>query len=139
MENRYTVSGCQKDPEALHLYVKDVRILTPHEYETLCNAIPKDKHRTLFDILLVTGCSTSKYFGFTHIKSGTTQNEILFICLRKLKRSKSESNLNEIYITSQACFHEFSRTFGKEYEILKLHAKSGCETHDRKWAKEIWV
>jgi len=31
MENRYTVSEYQKDPEALHLYVKDVRILTPHE------------------------------------------------------------------------------------------------------------
>jgi|GEM_PF-3649614 len=27
MENRYTESEYQKDPEALHLYVKDFRIL----------------------------------------------------------------------------------------------------------------
>lgn len=55
MQNRYTIAGYQKDPEALHLYVNDIRILTPRDYETLRSAIPKDQHRTLFDILLITG------------------------------------------------------------------------------------
>lgn len=27
--NRYTKSGYIKDPEALHLYVRDIRIITP--------------------------------------------------------------------------------------------------------------
>lgn len=52
--DKYPKSGYTKDPEVLHLYVKDVRILTPKEYETIKAAIPTDQHRTMFDILLIT-------------------------------------------------------------------------------------
>lgn len=52
---KYPKSAYEKDPEALHFYVKDVRILTPREYETLKAAIPKDQYKTVFDILLITG------------------------------------------------------------------------------------
>ena len=55
MENKYKTSGYTKDPGALHLYVKDIRILTPKEYETLKVVIPKDFHKTIFDVLLITG------------------------------------------------------------------------------------
>lgn len=55
MSERYTVSGYQRDPEVLHLYINDIRILTPREYETLRAAILKDRHKTLLDILLITG------------------------------------------------------------------------------------
>lgn len=55
MEDKYKTSGYTKDPGALHLYVKDIRILTPKEYETLKAVIPKDSHKTIFDILLITG------------------------------------------------------------------------------------
>lgn len=55
MEKQYTSSGYKKDPEALHLYVNDIRILTPREYETLRASIPKEYHKALFDILLITG------------------------------------------------------------------------------------
>ena len=44
-----------KDSQALHLYVRDIRILTPKEYQALRSAIPKDSHKTIFDILLITG------------------------------------------------------------------------------------
>jgi integrase len=44
-----------KDPNNLHLYVKDVRILTVKEYEDMKNAIPKDSHKTIFEIMMVTG------------------------------------------------------------------------------------
>ena len=52
---KYKMSGYKKDPEALHLYVKDIRILTPKDYETLKAVIPKDSHRAVLDILLITG------------------------------------------------------------------------------------
>ena len=52
---KYPQSGYNKDSEALHFYVKDVRILTPKEYEALKTAIPKDQHKTILDILLITG------------------------------------------------------------------------------------
>ncbi len=52
---KYPKSGYEKDSEALHFYVKDVRILTPKEYEALKATIPKDQHKTTLDILLITG------------------------------------------------------------------------------------
>jgi len=52
---KYKMSGYTKDPEALHLYVRDIRILTPKDYETLKAAIPKDSHKAVLDILLITG------------------------------------------------------------------------------------
>lgn len=52
---KYPMSRYTKDPEALHLYIKDIRILTPKEYETLKAAIPMDSHKTILDILLITG------------------------------------------------------------------------------------
>lgn len=55
MKTKYPVSEYTKDTEALHLYVKDIRILTPREYEFLRSVIPKDHHKTIFDILLITG------------------------------------------------------------------------------------
>lgn len=55
MSLTYPSSGYAKDPEVLHFYVQDVRILTPKEYEKLKAAIPKDVHKTIFDILLITG------------------------------------------------------------------------------------
>lgn len=51
----YPLRQYTKDSEALHLYVKDIRILTPQEYNKLRAAIPRDKHKTIFDILLITG------------------------------------------------------------------------------------
>jgi integrase len=51
----YPKSKLTKDPNNLHLYVKDVRILTVREYEDMKNAIPKDSHKTIFEIMMVTG------------------------------------------------------------------------------------
>jgi len=51
----YPKSNYTKDNDALHFYIKDVRILTPKEYESLRAAIPKDQHKTILDILMITG------------------------------------------------------------------------------------
>jgi len=52
---RYPVSGYSKDTNNLHLYVRNIRILTPSEYKQLREAIPKDRYKTIFDILMITG------------------------------------------------------------------------------------
>ena len=52
---KYPILAYVKDSQALHLYVRDIRILTPKEYQALRSAIPKDSHKTIFDILLITG------------------------------------------------------------------------------------
>jgi integrase len=55
LKNKYTKLKYVKDPEALHLYVNDIRILTPKEYEILRASIPEDRHKTILDIMLITG------------------------------------------------------------------------------------
>jgi integrase len=51
----YPISNYEKDPENLHLYVRGIRILTPDDYQRLKDSIPSDRHKTILDILLVTG------------------------------------------------------------------------------------
>jgi len=55
MAMKYPKQAYERDPEVLNLYVKDIRILTPKESEALKTAIPKEAHKTILDILLITG------------------------------------------------------------------------------------
>lgn len=52
---KYPISQYEKDPENLHFYVLDVRILTPDEYNKFKTAIPKEQYKTIFNVLLITG------------------------------------------------------------------------------------
>ena len=61
MDCKYKTQKFTKDPEALHLYVKDIRILTPAEYAALKEAIPEDRHKTILDILLITGMRYAEF------------------------------------------------------------------------------
>ena len=54
-DNKYPTLGLRRDPDALHHYVKEIRILTPAEYRKLRAAIPLDRHKALLDVLLITG------------------------------------------------------------------------------------
>lgn len=60
-KNKYPKTGYLKDPDNLHLYVVDVRILTPTEYEALKAAIPTDRHKTIFEILMITGMRYAEF------------------------------------------------------------------------------
>ncbi len=56
MENKkYPKSGFEKDPQALHRYINNIRILTPQEWDQLKDVIPKEHHVTNFKILTITG------------------------------------------------------------------------------------
>ncbi len=52
---KYPVSKLEKDNKSLYLYVNGIRLLTVREYEALRAAIPLDRHKALFDVLIVTG------------------------------------------------------------------------------------
>ena len=51
----YPKNKYEKASESLHLYVKDIKILIPSEYKALRSEIPKERHKTILDILLITG------------------------------------------------------------------------------------
>jgi len=58
---KYPSMGYEKDPDNLHMYVTDVRILTPADFEALRAAIPTDRHKTILDILLITGMRYAEF------------------------------------------------------------------------------
>lgn len=100
MQERYTVSGYQKDPEALHFYVKDIRILTLREYEMLRSAIPKDQHRVLFDVLLITGMRYIEVCRFyQHPEWYITKRNIIHLpeeAQKKQERKQLERNIQPL-------------------------------------------
>jgi len=58
---KYPTKQYTKDTDTLHLYVRDVRILTPGDYEALKAVIPTDRHKTILDILLITGLRYAEF------------------------------------------------------------------------------
>ena len=60
-KDKYPTMGYSKDTDALHLYVCDIRILTPVEYEALKSAIPTDRHKTILEILQITGMRYAEF------------------------------------------------------------------------------
>ena len=44
-DNKYPTLGLRRDPDALHHYVKEIRVLTPAEYRRLRAAISLDRHK----------------------------------------------------------------------------------------------
>lgn len=58
---KYPVSKYEKDNENLQFYVNNVRILTPNEYISLKEVIPKDEYKTKLDILMITGMRYAEY------------------------------------------------------------------------------
>ena len=54
--NKYPTLKVKRDPKSLHHYLKgEIKILTPAEYRKLRVSIPKDRHKTLLDVLFITG------------------------------------------------------------------------------------
>lgn len=112
MQERYIIAGYQKDPEALHLYVNDIRILTPREYETLRSAIPKDQHRTLFDILLITGMRYIEVCRLhAHPQWYNPKRNIIHLpeeAQRKAKRKQQERTIHPLPSMFSYLFRDFS-------------------------------
>lgn len=61
---KYPKSGFVIKSEINHMFVNDIRILTPKEYEALKDAIPKKKHKYMFDMLMITGMRYIEYLRF---------------------------------------------------------------------------
>ncbi len=99
-ELKYPKSNYQKDPENLHLYVNNVRILTVEEYQKLRSAIPKDEFKTKLDILLITGMRYTEYLRlYDHKEWYLEKRNILFLSAeaqKKVKRKQKERTINNL-------------------------------------------
>jgi hypothetical protein len=52
MKEKYPVSGFTRDKEAI--YVSRIRVFVPKEYNRFKAAIPKKRHKTLFELSTIT-------------------------------------------------------------------------------------
>lgn len=132
MSERYTVSGYKKDPEALHLYVRDIRILTPHEYETLRAAIPKDRHRTLLDILLITGMRYVEVSRlYQHPEWYNTKRNIIHLpeeAQKKKKRKQQKRTIHPLPSMFNYLFKDFT-------EDIKPPSEAAWNHDLQRWAQ----
>ena len=53
MKEKYQVAGFTRDKEAI--YVNGIRVLVPAEYDRFRAAIPKKRHKALFELSTITG------------------------------------------------------------------------------------
>lgn len=97
---KYPRSGYLKDSETLHFYVKDVRILTPREYENLKAAIPKEHHKTALDILLTIGMRYEEFLRlYDHKEWYNEKRNIIHLpeeAQRKHKRRQLERTIHPL-------------------------------------------
>lgn len=120
--NRYPKSGYAKDPEALHLYVRDIRIITPEEYEKLKAAIPLEAHRTILDILLITDMRYIEFIRlYDHAEWYNEKRNIIHLpeeAQRKHKRRQPERTIHPL----PSMFGYILKNFWNE-RPLKLQVK----------------
>ncbi|MDQ1252554.1 MAG: hypothetical protein QG646_1675 [Euryarchaeota archaeon] len=131
---KYPQSGYLKDSEALHFYVKDVRILIPTEYEKIKAAIPKEKHRTILDILLITGMRYAEVLRlYDHKEWYNEKRNIIHLpeeAQRKHKRRQLERTIHPLpsmfnYMLKdfwQACKPPLESTWNKNLQRWALKA-----------------
>jgi Phage integrase family. len=97
---KYPTMNYKKDQNALHLYVKDIRILTPNEYEQLKNAVPKASHKTIFEILLITGMRYAELLKFyDHSEWYNEKRNLIHLpeeAQKKVKRRQLERTIHPL-------------------------------------------
>jgi len=99
MENRYTESEYQKDPEALHLYVKDFRILMFMNTKHYAMPFQRISIARFLIYYLSLAWGTSKCVGFTYIKSVQPKTNIIHLpekAQKKQKRKQLERNIHPL-------------------------------------------
>lgn len=104
---RYPVNGYSKDNDFLHLYVNDIRVLTPDEYRKLRDAIPKQHHKALFDILMITGMRYEELLRFYDHKEWYNQKKNLIHlpeeAQKKEKRKQKERTIHPHLLCFLTC------------------------------------
>jgi hypothetical protein len=101
--NKYPVLQLKRDPEAIHHYLNgEIRILVPREYQRIKNVIPQKRHRTLFDVLMITGMRYVEVQRLWDHKEWY-KRRILSTCQRKPRRNTKEPSKKGQSTRYQAC------------------------------------
>jgi len=129
---RYPVNNYTRDNDFLHLYVNDVRVLTPTEYRRLREAIPKEHHKALFDILMITGIRYIELLRlYDHKEWYNPKNNIIHLpasAQKKVKRKQVERTIHPL-------LSMFSYLLKDRWENKRPPLQSTFDKDIKRWSK----
>ncbi len=124
---KYPGSKYEKDNENLQFYVNNVRILTPNEYISLKEVIPKDEYKTKLDILMITGMRYAEYLRlYDHPEWYNEKRNIIHLpeeAQLKHKRKQRQRTINNL----PSMFNY----------LLKDFWKAKCPPQESTWNKDL--
>jgi integrase len=130
--NKYPTLGLRRDPDALHHYLKgEIRVLTPAEYQKLRSAIPKDRHKTLLDILLITGMRYVEVQRLWNNKVWYIEKENIIHLPEEAQRKHKRSQLERTIHPLPGMFNYILKDF---FEAQRPPAETNWNKDLRKWA-----
>ena len=109
----YPKNKYEKASESLHLYVKDIKIFTPSEYKALRSEIPKERHKTILDILLITGLRYEELRRlYDNPQWYNEKNNLIHlpeVAQKKVKRRQLERTIHPLPSMFSYMFRDFSQ------------------------------
>jgi integrase len=135
--NKYPVSQLRRDPESIHHYLNgEIRVLAPREYQRIKNVIPQKRHRTLFDVLMITGMRYVEVQRlWDHHEWYLKNKNIIHLpeeAQRKKKRSQQERTIHPLPGMFELLLDDF-------YEARKPPAESNWNRDLRGWAETAGI
>lgn len=131
-ENKYKALGLRKDPEKLHHYVKEIRILTPAEYLKLRSVILMDRHKTLLDVLLITGMRYIEVQRLWNNKAWYIEKENIIHLPEQAQKKTKRKQLERTVYPLPGMFGYIMKDF---FGARKPPAESVWNRDLRKWAE----
>jgi len=132
--NKYPVLQLKRDPEAIHHYLNgEIRILVPTEYQHIKNVIPQKRHRTLFDVLMITGMRYIEVQRlWDHKEWYLKKKNIIHLpdeAQKKHKRTQQERTIHPLPSMFELLLDDF-------FEARKPPAESNWNRDLRKWTED---
>jgi integrase len=93
------------------MYVKDIRILTPEEYRTLRAEILKDSHKTILDILIITGMRYSELLRLYDNPTWYDEKNNLIHLPEEAQKKHKRQQLERTILPLPATFNNLIRDF----------------------------
>jgi integrase len=129
---RYPVSGYSKDADNLHLYVRNIRILTPGEYKRLRDAIPKLRYKTILDIMQITGMRYIELIRLYHHKEWYNESRNLIHLPEQAQKKVKRRQLERTIYPLPSMFHYLLRDFWGGGELPN---QTTMNKNLQRWAK----
>jgi integrase len=116
--------------------VKEIRILTPNEYQKLRTAIPMDRHKTLLDILLITGARYVEVQRLYENKNWYIEKENIIHLPESAQRKHKRAQLERTIHPLPGMFSYLMKEF---FAARKPPAESVWNRDLRKWAEATGI